>query len=212
MTKTAASDAELLKRAYSVKTREEMKQLYHDWAHSYDHTMVDGLTYNAPVKTADALARHLDDRKALVADIGCGTGLTGAGLAAHGFSRLHGLDFCDEMLAEARARGIYEKLINVDLTTPLDIETASYDAAISSGLFTHGHLDAACLDEILRIIRPGGLFSCVVRVQVWEPNGFADKFASLEADGAIEMIERRLDTNYEKSTEPDGWYLVMRRT
>jgi len=59
MTKTAPSDAELLKRAYTVRTKEEMKQLYHDWANSYDHTMVDGLTYNAPFKTADALDRHL---------------------------------------------------------------------------------------------------------------------------------------------------------
>ncbi len=83
--------------------------------------------------------------------------------------------------------------------------------AISSGMFTHGHLDATCLDEIFRIIKPTGLFACIVRIQVWDAMGFNDKFTSLESKGKIERLTDEFDTNYENADQKEGRYLVFRK-
>jgi len=202
---------ELLQRAYDLKGPEDTRQLYHDWAATYNDTMVTGLTYSAPTSVANMLEAHCDDKSALIADIGCGTGLTGKAAFDLGYQRLVGLDFCDEMLAQAGQLGIYQQLINADLTKTLDIETGCFDAAISSGIFTYGHLNADCLAEIFRIIRPGGLFVCVVRLQVWQELGFAETFARMQADKLITLVAEKMAGNYETSTQPDGHYLVFRK-
>lgn len=205
------SDKELLHRAYNVKTDKDTRELYRDWAATYDSTMVDGLSYHAPQKIADMLTAHRLNIEARVADIGCGTGLTGASLATYGFSHIDGLDYSDEMLEVAAKRDIYRRLLNVDLRATLDIKTGTYDAAISSGMFTHGHLDATCLDEIFRIIKPGGRFACVVRIQVWDNMGFNEKFSRLEREGKIKRLDDEFDTNYENADQKEGRYLVFRK-
>ena len=212
MTGKKTKSAQLLQRAYDLKSSEETQELYRDWASTYDETMVDGLTYNAPDKVAALLADHVADKEILVADIGCGTGLTGQGVADRGFKTIDGLDFSKEMLAVSAKRGIYRKLINVDLTKKIDIASDTYGAAVSSGIFTYGHLDATCLDEIIRIIKPGGLFACVVRTQVWQPLGFAERFAELEQAGSLLRLQETLDTNYENSEQVDGRYLLFKIT
>jgi predicted TPR repeat methyltransferase len=203
---------EILQRAYDLKSKEETKALYRDWAKTYDQTMVAGLHYSAPTKVVDMLEDWLPEKSALVVDIGCGTGLTGQAAAEKGFDQLVGLDFSDEMLAQAEKRGIYQNLINADLTDRLDIETGRFDAGVSSGIFTYGHLDASCLDEIFRIIRMDGLFACVVRLQVWEGLDFAKRFAELENLKLVEKLDEQLTGNYETSEQADGRYLVFRKT
>ncbi len=202
---------EILQRAYDLKSQQDTRDLYRDWASTYEQTMVDGLTYSAPSNIAKLLSEYASNKKQLIADIGCGTGLTGQAAFDLGYSNLVGLDFSDEMLAQARKRKIYQSLLNADLTGTLDIETGLYDIAISSGVFTYGHLDATCLDEIFRIIKPDGLFICVVRLQVWEPLGFADKFSALEAQGLIECLSTKEFGNYETSQNADGRYLVIKK-
>lgn len=201
----------LLQRAYDLKSEQDTRDLYRDWATTYDQTMVDELTYSSPSTVAALLAEQVKDKSGLVADFGCGTGLTGQAAFDLGFTQLVGLDFSDEMLVVAKKRGIYTELRNVDLTTKLDIETGCYDAAISSGIFTYGHLNADCLSEIFRTIKVGGVFVCVVRLQVWNELGFAEEFARMVGNGEIERLEARKDCGYQSSKEPDGWFLAYRK-
>ncbi len=205
------SSKEILQRAYDLKSKQDTRELYRDWASTYEQTMVDGLTYSSPQNIADLLQAHVLDKQALIADIGCGTGLTGQAAFDRGYTNLVGLDFSDEMLEQARKRNIYQSLLNADLTETLDIETGQYEIAISSGIFTYGHLDASCLDEIFRIIKKDGLFICVVRLQVWEPLGFADKFANMEHSGLIQILESKEFGNYQTSQSADGRYLVIKK-
>ena len=203
--------SDLVERAYSVSDPDEAKELYRDWAESYDASMVDGLAYLTPSRTAEMLARHLADHEAPVLDVGCGTGLAGAALRAHGFSEIDAIDFSPEMLAVAGRRGIYGRLVEADLTKSLPIADAAYSAWICTGTFTHAHVGADCLDELLRILRPGGLLACTVHNDVWEPMGFAAKFASLTASGALSEVENVQGPYYETDTEPEGRYLTYRR-
>ncbi len=53
------SPQSLLERAYSLENDDDMHALYGDWATSYDATMLDGLHYFTPQRTADLLAQYI---------------------------------------------------------------------------------------------------------------------------------------------------------
>ena len=98
-----------------------------------------------------------------------------------------------------------------DLTKPTDIPTAEYDAAICAGLFTYGHLDAECLDEIFRTIKSGGFFAGAIRQQIWEEMGFHEKFTAWEKDQRIKTLSSESMDNYENANKNDGLYIVVQK-
>jgi len=203
--------AALLERAYAIDSDEASRALYRDWAETYDATMLGGLRYRSPALVAALLADHLPDRTAQLLDVGCGTGLAGQFLAELGFSGIDGLDISPEMMQVARRRGIYRHFVAADLNHPLDMPDAHYDGATCSGTFTHGHVDARCLDELFRILRPGAPFAFTVKREVWEPLGFQRALARLVAGGRITEAANRLDKHYDSSEQPDGVFCVYRR-
>jgi SAM-dependent methyltransferase len=133
-------------------------------------------------------------------------------LAELGFTAIDGLDMSPEMMQVAERRGVYRHFIVADLNQPLDMPDACYDGASCSGTFTHGHVDAGCLDELFRILRPGAPFAFTVKREVWEPLGFKGALARLVAAGRITEAALRLDRHYDSSEQPDGVFCVYRRT
>lgn len=90
-----------------------------------------------------------------VADLACGTGRTGTWLKEHGVRFLDGVDLTEAMLEQARAKGIYRRLILADLRqTPLSAH--SYDL-VSVGLVDE-HLPELLplYQEAARLVRPQG--------------------------------------------------------
>jgi predicted TPR repeat methyltransferase len=203
--------AALLARAYALKDAGAARELYREWAMTYDATMLQGLGYLTPALTAQLLASYVGARDCPVLDIGSGTGLAGAALASHGFTNISALDFSPQMLAVAQSRGVYSRIIEADLTQPLDLPAASHEAMICTGTFTHAHVGAHCLDELFRVLAPGGMFACTVHKDVWRPAGFAAKIASLERAGTIAVLYHRPGIYYRGSQEPDGYYCVWHR-
>lgn len=208
---TGQTPEELLARAYSLGDDAQTRALYRDWAATYDRTMMDGLRYLTPARTAGLLADSLEDRDTAILDVGCGTGLAGAELAAAGFAVIDALDYSPEMLAVAARRDIYRALIEADLNLSLAIGDAAYGALIATGTFTHAHVGADCLDELFRILAPGGLFACTVHNDVWTPMGFADKTAALAAAGRLETLVSEPGPYFADSKAADGRYLLWRR-
>lgn len=201
----------LFQRAFHIKDQTECKAVYKDWANTYDATMVGELAYSEPQTVANVLSKHLSDKEASILDLGCGTGLVGEGLKICGFKTVDGVDFSEEMLDVARERNIYRRLTLADLTKTTDIASQEYDAAISAGLFTYGHLDARCLDEIFRAIKPGGLFAGAIRQQIWEEMGFLEKFTAWEKNQNVKIISKELMDNYSNANNNDGVYLVVQK-
>ena len=148
----------LLERAHSLRSEEEVKALYNDWALTYDKTMLEGLGYLSPAKAARLLSLNVIDKSARILDVGTGTGLVGRELAGLGYLHIDGIDYSTPMLEVAEKTGAYQNLLDADLNKPLDIEEGIYDALICIGTFTHGHVGAGCLDELFRILKPGGHF------------------------------------------------------
>jgi predicted TPR repeat methyltransferase len=211
MSNTKLSENKLLQRAYDIKNQTECKEVYQDWAQTYDETMVDDLSYTAPKTVADVLANFLPNKRSTILDLGCGTGLVGEGLKDLGYETIDGVDFSGEMLKVAEKRGVYRQLLLEDLTKTTSIPSGAYDAAICAGLFTCGHLDASCLEEVFRTIKPNGLFAGAIRQQIWEEMGFLEKFTKWEGEQKIKIVSKQHMDNYENANKKDGVYLVVRK-
>lgn len=201
---------DFLSQAYGLKGLEDAMTFYNEWAGDYDEQMEQKLNYVAPRQCAEHLGRHQKDHASEIVDIGCGTGLTSFYLHKQGFETFDGIDLSDSMLAKSTERGIYRNLIKADLTKPLDIPDGTYDAAISSGTFTLGHVGSEPIPEVLRIVKPGGLFACTIHQDIWERLGFKDRFDRAASDGIAEQVEIE-QGHFFTHLEPVAMYCVFRR-
>jgi len=207
---TALKTDDFVQEAYHLESTDEMVDFYRKWAADYDRQMLDQRGYTAPSSIAKILSEQLPDTRASVLDVGCGTGLTCRLLAESGFSQLDGIDLSQEMIEVARERGIYRNLLQGDVNQPLQLETASYDGVVSSGTFTHGHVGPGPLDEIFRVLKPGGVLACTVHQDLWQSMGFEDRFAALVDQGIASLISLELGSYY-RDKPLEGWFCVYRK-
>ncbi|WP_350335538.1 class I SAM-dependent DNA methyltransferase [Coralliovum pocilloporae] len=179
-----------LERAYTLSSTEEARALYQDWALTYDEDLVAPLGYVGPVALADLVGRLATTRTRPVLDAGCGTGLVGRRLKELGFTSVDGLDYSSAMLAVARGHGLYRTLIEADLNTTLALEDGLYDMVVSCGTFTHGHVGAGALNELIRITAPDGHIYLSINEAIYESDGFADTLSGLQDRGLITVNGR----------------------
>jgi SAM-dependent methyltransferase len=181
-----------LDEAYSVQTPEDNKRLYAKWAATYDSSFVDAKQYRYPKAISETFNDVVTDSVKRVLDIGTGTGLTGMYL-----SRLRpevvldGMDISPQMLGQAQLKtrtdgsAVYRALYERDLTQEVPNENAPYEALISSGTFTHGHLGPQCLRNLLPLLAHNSWLVVGVNNEHFESKGFAGELESLVALGAI---------------------------
>jgi SAM-dependent methyltransferase len=200
-----------LRQARSLGSSDEAVAFYRAWAADYDRDVFERLRFTGTLRIAALLADHCADRLAPAIDLGCGTGHLGAELKRLGFGAVDGLDLSPEMLAVATGAEVYRETIAADLLAPLPVAARQYGAAASAGTFTTGHVDARALDEILRIVAPGGTLAIVVADAFWDAGGFATRLARLEEAGRLGELHRSLEPVREGGP-PEGWFLVHRRT
>jgi SAM-dependent methyltransferase len=196
-----------LDEAYRINGPEDARRLYGDWAATYDESFGAAWGYVAPRGIAGILKGEIGTADEIL-DIGAGTGLVAEHL--RGWT-VDALDITPEMLGIARAKGLYRTLILGDLTQPLAIPDASYDAVISCGTFTHGHVGPECFPELLRITRPGAVFACGTIGPVLDGEGFGSALARMVAAGRITPVVWRDIPIYEGADHPhrDDRGLVM---
>ena len=167
-----------LDKAYSVKTPEDSRRLYAEWASTYNETFIKANDYVYPRTIAQKFDELISKSEIqTVVDIGCGTGAVGSYLAnLRPNLKITGFDISPEMLAEAanlkRIDGspVYNDLIEVDLTA--ELPKKSFDAMISAGTFTHGHLGPQTLTSLIQLVRVNGWFAIGINAQHFELRGF----------------------------------------
>jgi SAM-dependent methyltransferase len=116
----------------------DVRSGYRDWVPTYERTVEDAMD----IALLDALKSPPWEAVHSAADLGCGTGRTGAWLRQRGVAAVDGVDLTPEMLAVARARGVYRRLIEADIAAS-GLDASAYD------------LVTACLvDEHLPDLRP----------------------------------------------------------
>ena len=187
-----SDDALGLDEAYSVQTPEDNKRLYAKWAATYDSSFVDAKQYRYPKAISEVFDQVVTESVVRVLDIGTGTGLTGMYfLRLRPTVVLDGMDISPEMLEQAALKtrtdgsAVYRQLYERDLTCDVPNENAPYEALISSGTFTHGHLGPECLRNLLPLLAHDGWLVVGVNNEHFENKGFAEELESLVSIGAI---------------------------
>jgi SAM-dependent methyltransferase len=171
-----------LEAVYGAANADEIARTYDDWADGYEADMR-RFGYRHPAIGLALLTRHVPRGAAPILDAGAGTGLVGEWLAIAGYPEADALDLSEGMLAIARSKGCYRALHRGALGGPLPFANGAYAAAIATGVFTLGHVGPEGLDELARIVRPGGVIILTVKDAIWP--GFATRIASL----GLSMLE-----------------------
>lgn len=129
---------------------------YGEWVATYEQAVLDEMD----LRLLDRLTSVPWDKVRRAAELGCGTGRTGAWLKRAGVREIDGIDITPEMLALADAKDVYTTLAVGDLLDSR-FEDAGHDLAIASLVDEHIRDLGASYREAARVIAPGGRFVIV---------------------------------------------------
>jgi SAM-dependent methyltransferase len=155
---------------------------YREWAPTYERVVQDEMDLRLleRLRTVDwsGVERAID--------LACGTGRTGAWLRTQGVQHLDGIDLTPEMLDPARARRLYDRLLEGDLRAT-GLPATSYDLA--TAVLADEHLPEVLplYLEAARLIQPGGRFVIVGYHPFFLMTGIPTHFD--RADGTPAAIE-----------------------
>ncbi len=133
-----------------------IERTFDSFAASFDSKLTK-LQYRAPALVAELLLESdaVETKSLDVLDAGCGTGLCGP-LVAQYARRLVGVDLSERMIAQARARNVYDELVKSELTAYLGDSTAAFDVIVSADTLVYfGPLEAVVAASE-NALRPGG--------------------------------------------------------
>jgi ubiquinone/menaquinone biosynthesis C-methylase UbiE len=206
---------EIHEQVLSAASDKELMQAYGRWAASYDSDLIGKWNYQGPATAAKWVVHYWSDQvapaRAHVLDAGCGTGLVGEALDRLGFSIITGVDYSEDMLEQARAKGVYQTLQKVDLNLPLDADSNTYDLVTCVGTFTSAHVQPKALKELLRVTKPRGLLVATVRATFWEEAQFGQALVDSLKNSAASLLELRTEP-YIPTEGSDCKLLVLRAT
>src|SRR4029079_1345622 len=138
-----------------------VRALFDGYAPGFDKALTEGLNYRAPKLLFDAVqAAHSGLRMKFgsALDLGCGTGL--AALPFRSFSDwMVGVDLSAAMLAQARAKGLYDRLVECEATGFLEAEAkigARYHLVIAADVFMYFDGLAPVLSAAARVLATKG--------------------------------------------------------
>jgi SAM-dependent methyltransferase len=94
-------------------------------------------------------------------EIGCGDGFFSSELATRG-CRVTGLDFSSAAVEQARRRVPRAEFMVHDLSNPLPFPDGSFDVVWCSEVLEHLFAPLAVLQEVSRVLRPGGILLVTV--------------------------------------------------
>ncbi len=139
--------------------QDHVQGLFDDYAGQFDAHLLQVLHYRGHDVLVDELRQVAGERRfAHALDLGCGTGLCGVQLKPLA-ERIDGVDLAANMLAQARARHLYDRLTQADVASYLVSTERRYDLIVAGDVFTYvGDLDAVFVG-VARVLQAGGVFA-----------------------------------------------------
>lgn len=121
--------------------RDYVRTLFDQYAARFDEALVGKLSYRGPELLLNAVTRACTGAQrpmhfTAALDLGCGTGLGGAAFKKY-CGRLTGMDLSPQMVEQARAKNIYDRLEVGDIPPFLAAERHSYQLVLAADVFTY---------------------------------------------------------------------------
>jgi len=174
---------------YKLTSKEKVLEYYVDWTKEdqFNKDMTEW-NYQAPQNTVRLFDQHTPNKDINILDAGCGSGLVGSELKKYGYIKITGADFSQEML-NLIPKNIYQSLELLDLNENLKYEDNFYDAITCVGTFTYGHVKAHALDEMIRVLKKGGLICFTINEGIYLEYKFDQKMEQLSDDKLWKIID-----------------------
>ncbi|QHE75178.1 tetratricopeptide repeat protein [Hydrogenophaga sp. PBL-H3] len=139
-----------------------VEALFDEYADDFQTHLVEQLNYQAH-NTLLAPLRASGQRFERVLDLGCGTGLCGRLIQAQA-GAVDGVDLSGAMVAQARASGVYRRVVHGDLLAFLRESAEPVDLVMAADVFIYvGALDAV-FEAVRERLQPGACFAFSVEL------------------------------------------------
>jgi predicted TPR repeat methyltransferase len=139
-----------------------IRDVFDQYASRFDQALMEGLAYKGPAQLRAAveracettgLARHFS----AMLDLGCGTGLGGAAFRDI-VDHLTGVDLSPNMIAQARKRGIFDRLETDDIMHYIAAEPPQrFDIVLAADVFAYFANLHPVLTGVARVLANGGI-------------------------------------------------------
>jgi len=149
-----------------------VRNVFDEFANSFDEQLLKNLHYRAPQVLTDALSKVLPAPVAAldVLDAGCGTGLCAPLVRTHA-RHLVGVDLSSGMVGKARLRGGYDELVVAELTAYLQQHPATYDVVLSADTLVYFGELMPVLTAAYAALRPDGWIAFTLEAMEGDEDG-----------------------------------------
>lgn len=134
--------------------RRYVEELFDGYEAGFEQHLARTLQYRAPQVLAEGLERP---RYRAALDLGCGTGLFGVQLRPR-VDRLDGVDLSANMVEHARARGLYDEVVQGELVEFLSATPRRYDLLAAGDVFIYVGALERVFEGAARVLDSGGEF------------------------------------------------------
>jgi len=199
-----------------------VRTLFDGYASGFDAALTEGLNYRAPELLLRAVQAAGRTKFGSLLDLGCGTGLAGAAFRPF-CDWLVGVDLSPAMLAQARAKGLYDRLAEGDVVGFLGAEAAvhaHYHLILAADVFMYLDDLAAVLKAAAAVLAPSALVAfsvethdgdgVMLRDTLRYAHGAAHVRAALEAAGLTLVSLDSASTRTEKNVPVPGLIVVAK--
>lgn len=146
-----------------------VRELFDQYAPAFDKALQDSLQYRAPALLQDAVKKVYADRGyamrfGSMLDLGCGTGLAGAAFRSC-VDLLCGVDLSAGMIAEAKRKALYDRLVIADMMQFLSDEAecaARYHLVVAADVFVYAADLNPVVAAVAGVLEPQGLLAFTV--------------------------------------------------
>ena len=196
-----------------------LRTLFDQYAQRFDEEL-NALSYRGPALLMEAIDRVVGARTRFsrVADLGCGTGLMGAAIRPR-TDEIVGADLSPAMIAKARAKKIYDRLVVGDLLDFLATERGPFDLVLAADVFVYFADLKPVLGAIARKLMPRGCLAfslerhaagdVALNESLRYAHGEAHVRTAAERAGLDVLHLARVSTRTEKRKPVDGWIVVL---
>lgn len=143
-----------------------IRRLFDQHAPRFEDSLLNRLAYSGPQKLLDAAVTAAGGRLSAgsMLDLGCGTGLAGAAFRPC-VDFLTGVDVSSGMVDQARAKGVYDRLVVGELVQFLAHEAdilVKYHLIVAADVFVYSSDLSPIAAAAARVLAPNGMFAFTV--------------------------------------------------